>query len=79
MAGSFERETSYRILVEAVRHWCISNHLESGQVPVSGVFFVYADGPTGFDWGNAPGADDPATKPLRGKRYKVTIELEEHR
>ena len=75
---AFERETSYRLLVEAARHWCISGYLATHRVPSRGVFYAYPAGPSAcFDWGNPPGPNDPTTQPLRGKRYKITIELED--
>ena len=74
---AFERDTSHRLITEAARHWCISHALATGDVPERGVFFAYPDGPVGFMWGNAPGPDNPAVKPLRGKRYRITIELED--
>ena len=76
--NAFERETTYRLLVEAVRHWCITNYLTGGAIPEEAVFFAYANGPNGLDWGNAPGNGDGIPRPLRGKRYRITIALEEN-
>jgi hypothetical protein len=76
--SSFERDSTYRQLVEATRHWVLTNYLAHGQVPCRGVFFVYANGPVGMDWGNPPGPDNEDLQPLRYKRYRITIELEGH-
>lgn len=75
--GVFETETLHRMMVEAVRYWCIETFLRRKRLPIREVRYVYSDGPVGIDWGNAPGPDDPDTKPLRGKRIKITIEIEE--
>lgn len=72
MMGSFERDAIYRIAREAVRYWVIEVFLENKTLPTSREMFFYSDGPNGIDWGNAPGPDDPDTKPLRGKRIRVT-------
>ena len=74
---AFITDTFHRVMVEAARIWVIESVLRTGQLPESETRFCYADGPHGFDWGNAPGPDDPATKPLRGKRVRVTFEIEE--
>lgn len=74
--SAFEGDTTYRLLVEAVRHWVISWFLASTKLPETAVFYVYSGGPNGIDWGNAPGPDDPGLKPLRYKRIKVTLEIE---
>lgn len=74
---SFERDTTHRLLTEAVRHWVISHYLATGKVPSRQVWYAYPDGPAGFDWGNPPGPDDPAKQPLRRRRYQITVELED--
>lgn len=76
--GAFEKATLYRFLVECVRYWVIECFLRTGDLPTAAyTCWVYPDGPTGIDWGNAPGPDDPKYKPLRGKRIRVTFEIEE--
>jgi len=76
--GSFERDTTYRILVEAVRHWIITHWLAKKTLPLEAdVFCVYSDGPNGIDWGNPPTSEGKADRPLRGKRIRVTFEVEE--
>ena len=76
--SAFERETLHRLVNECARYWVISTFLESKQLP-SGpiVLFAYADGPVSFDWGNEPGPYRPDIQVLRGKRIKITMEIEE--
>ena len=75
---AFSRDTTYRLLVEAVRYWVISHWLATQRLPNNGQFWIYGTGQNGIDWGNAPGPDDPDLKPLRGKRIKVTMTIEDH-
>jgi hypothetical protein len=75
--GAFESETFHRMLVEAARYWLIEFFLRRKKLPEREVRYVYANGPNGIGWGNAPGPDDPDMKPLRGKRIRVTIEIED--
>ena len=65
------------MLVEAVRVWVIESHLRTGELPAPSVWFVYANGPASLDWGNAPGPDDPELKPLRYKRIRVALQIED--
>lgn len=55
-----------------IEHW-----LRTKTLPTENTVWVYADGPKGIDWGNAPGPDDPELKPLRYKRIVVTLSIEE--
>ena len=75
--GSFETETFHRLLVEAVRFWVIEFFLRRNKLPDREVRYVYADGPVGIGWGNSPGPDDPSMRPLRKKRIKITVEIED--
>lgn len=74
----FEKDTLYRLLVEASRFWLIGHFLRTHALPDPAVYFVYANGPNGLDWGNEPGPDDPQLKPLRRKRVRITLEIEDH-
>ena len=78
--GPFEKETTYRLLVEVCRHWVVSWWLTHKALPERpAVFWVYSGGSNGIDWGNPPGLkDDPELQPLRRKRIRVTIEIEDH-
>lgn len=76
--SAFERATVYRMTVEAARVWLISEFLARGKLPEELVLFVYANGPdASLDWGNSPGPDD-GMKPMRGRRVRVTFQVEEH-
>tara|TARA_Y100000034_G_C6896147_1_gene413192 strand:- start:44 stop:358 length:315 start_codon:yes stop_codon:yes gene_type:complete len=75
--SAFISDTFHRVLVEAARVWVIDSVLRTGELPETEVRFCYADGPHGFDWGNSPGPDSEH-KPLRGKRVRVTFEIEDH-
>ncbi len=75
--AAFISDTLHRATVEAARIWVIEHFLRTGDLPEVETRFCYANGPHGFDWGNAPGPDDPVNKPLRGKRIRVTFEIEE--
>lgn len=75
----FERETLYRLIVETARLWLVGHFLRSLTLPSAATFYVYPGGPdASLDWGNAPGPDDPFNKPMRGKRVRVTFEIENH-
>lgn len=74
--SAFASDTFHRVMVEAARIWVIESVLRTGSLPVSETRFCYANGPHGFDWGNAPGPDGP-DKPLRNKRVRVTFEIED--
>lgn len=78
--GAFEKDTTYRLLVEAVRHWLLARVLARKSLPSEpAVFWIYASrhpGRNSIDWGDAAGPPDPVNKPLRGKRIRVTIEIE---
>lgn len=79
MKGAFEKDTQYRLLVEAARYWVIEHYLRTGRLPEPEVYFAYANGPHGFDWGNPAGPGDGTTpRPLRGKRVRITLEIEDH-
>jgi hypothetical protein len=73
--GSFETETLHRMLIEAVRYWVIEWFLRTKKLPAKEIRYVYSGGTVGIGWGSATGLDDPNT--LRGKRIKVTIEIED--
>lgn len=75
--GAFETETLHRLLVEAVRFWVIEFFLRRKKLPEKEVRYVYADGTMGIGWGNSPGPDDPKFRPLRMKRIKITVEIED--
>ena len=78
--NAFEKDTLYRLLVESTRFWVIANWLENHELPKQTTFYTYPGGPLGFDWGNAPGPDDEAIeRPLRGKRVRITLEIEDHK
>lgn len=72
----FEADTLYRMAVEMARYWVIASSLEAGEIPQRRTMFVYPSGPPAcMDWGNPPG--DKANAPLRGKRVKVTLTVED--
>jgi len=76
--SAFLTDTLHRIMCEAARIWVIEHHQRTGELPASEARFAYANGPHGFDWGNAPGPDvPPGSRPLRGKRVRITFEIEE--
>ncbi len=74
---AFERDTSYRILTEAVRHWLVTRFLAGGMPKKPAVFWVYSNGPNGIDWGDDPKAPTQ-DRPLKGKRIRVTFEVENY-
>lgn len=75
--SAFERDTIHRLATEAARYWLLTHYLANHELPPRGVWFAYPGGcPAAIDWGNAPGPDDPETKPMRGKRVRVTFEIE---
>ena len=77
--NAFEKDTLYRLLVESTRLWVISHWLEHHELPKDVTFYAYPNGPRGFDWGNAPGPDNDGTeRPPRGKRVRITLEIEDH-
>lgn len=74
---AFEKDTLHRMLSGAARYWVINHYLHKLRIPESAaVYFAYPNGPAGFDWGNALGPDGP-DKPLRGKRVRITLEIED--
>lgn len=75
--GPFETDTFHRMLVEATRYWVIEKYLRDKVLPTTETRYVYADGPVGMDWGNAPGAYDADLMPLRRKRISVTLSVED--
>lgn len=75
--GAFERDTLHRILAVAARYWVIEHHQRAKQLPKRVTFFAYAEGPAGMDWGNSPGPDDAELRPMRGKRVRITLEIED--
>lgn len=81
--GAFEKDTTYRLLVEACRNWIVTWWLAHKSLPQQpAIFWIYGNGATqSMDWGNSPGpdrTDDFEYRPLRRKRIKVTIEIEDH-
>lgn len=44
--GAFEKETLYRMIVEAARFWVIEHHQRTGELPEATVKFVYPSGPS---------------------------------
>ena len=77
---AFERSTTYRLCVEAARHWLLTHYLARHELPEgTKKFWVYPNGPEAcLDWGNAPGPlNDGSPHPLRGKRIAVTFTVEE--
>lgn len=78
MSNAFERDTIHRLATEAARVWLVSHFLATKSLPDTQTYFAYPDGlGASLDWGNAPGPDDPDTKPMRGKRVRVTFEIED--
>lgn len=77
--AAFEKDTTYRLAVEAARHWLLSRVLATGELPKGTTLWVYPAGPEAcLDWGNPPGMDKtPKEAPLRGKRIAVTFRIEE--
>ncbi len=73
--GAFESSTIYRLLVETVRYWLIECFLRAKKLPDKHVYFVYPYGEASIDWGDSPTSPDDC-RPLRGKRIRVTIEIE---
>lgn len=65
--GSFEKDTLWRMCAQAARYWVIEHFLRTKELPDKpAVFFGYSV--SGIDWGQ---------EVLRGKRIKVTIEIED--
>jgi hypothetical protein len=76
--SAFISDTFHRVMVEAARIWVIEAVLRTGELPDAETRFCYANGPHGFDWGNAPGpCDDGGLRPMRGKRIRVSFEVED--
>jgi hypothetical protein len=75
---AFDKDTLYRMTVEAARFWVVEHFLRTRQIPDKPrVMFVYPSGCEAcMDFGNAPGPDGP-DKPMRGRRVRVTFEIEE--
>ena len=74
--SAFETHTLHRMCAQAARYWVIENWLRTNELPEPATYFAYPTGPGGFDWGDAPGNDGPP-RPLRGKRVRITLEIEE--
>lgn len=66
---AFERDTTHRLAVEVARHSIISRHLAGFQIDMPHTMFVYQSGPFGMNWGQDL---------LKGKRVRVTIEVEDY-
>lgn len=75
--GAFESDTLHRLCVEAARYWVIESYLRTGKLPATETRYAYSGGPHDIGWGNAPGPDDPELKPLRYKRVKITLTVED--
>ena len=72
---SFERDTTYRLLTEAVRHWMIAHYLAShGKLPGPAKFWFYSEQ---LDWGDAGPKEPEENRPLRKKRIAVTLTVED--
>lgn len=76
--GAFESATIHRIATESVRVWIIEHWLRTQTLPQPEVMFVYPRGPQSLEWGAADGSPDEFA-PLRGKRIRVTLEIENER
>lgn len=77
-ASAFERDTLHRMAAGTARYWVIGEWLRNHRLPDKATLFAYAGGPGGFDWGNPPGLqDDPQLQPLRYKRVRITLEIED--
>jgi len=79
--GAFEKETGYRLMVEAARYWLIEHFLRTGKLPDPQTYYAYANGPNGFNWGNPPGPPGDGLdqdRPLRGKRVVIRFSIEDH-
>jgi hypothetical protein len=74
---AFLNDTLHRMCVGVARLWVIEHHLRTDELPDKATFWVYANGPVGIGWGDAPEQDDPDLKPLRYKRICVTLEIED--
>lgn len=75
--NAFEKSTLHRLCSQAARFWVLASYLETKKLPDETAFFAYANGPGGFDWGNPPGPDDPDNQPLRRKRVRITLTIED--
>ena len=78
--NAFEKNTLYRLLVEAVRYWVIQTFFDTKQIPQTvGTFWIYPRGIEfpGIDWGDDPSQPD-ALRPLMGKRIRVTLTVEDY-
>ncbi len=74
--GAFEQSTSIRLATEAARYVMLEHYLRTGELPETTTYFAYS---TSFDWGNPPGHfNDGQPRPLRGKRVRITFEVEDH-
>lgn len=74
--GAFERETIYRLVVEACRVWVVGTFLSLKRLPKKAKLWIYSNGPLhSIDWGNSPGPDDPDIRPMRYKKIQVTLEI----
>lgn len=79
LQGAFEKDTEYRLVVEAARYWVIQHYILTGKLPEKTIYSAYPNGTASFDWGDPPGPDDGKTPaPLRGKRVRITLEIEDH-
>ena len=74
--GAFESDTIYRLFREVVRYWLIEHFLRTKVLPGPDVRFIYPSGPQSLDWGD-PAGEHPQFAPLRKKRIRVTIEVED--
>ena len=65
--NSFERDTLWSMCCQAARYWLVGHFLRTGKLPQQkAVFWAYPE--RGIDWGK----DE-----LRGKRVRITIEVED--
>ncbi len=78
MVDAFERDTIHRLATEAARVWLVSHFLAMKTLPDKQTYFAYPNGiGASLDWGNPAGPSDSDLQPMRGKRVRVTFEIED--
>lgn len=74
--NEFEKDTLYRMLVGAVRYWCVGHWRTVSSLPAKATYWFYPSGASlNIGWGDGWSTGDPKETPLRGKRIQITIEV----
>lgn len=73
--GRFETDTIWRMCCQVARYWVVEWFLRTQELPPKQTFYVYPDN---IDFGDDRRERDESLTPLRRKRIRVTIEIEDY-